>query len=246
MNTLMGSAGELANQVCDGLLAGNDQGLGEGKEVVFFPPFPFLGEVAGICANHKGVFAGAQNSHQEEKGAFTGEVSAAMISSAGAAYTLVGHSERRSYFNEGDDLLAQKVKKLLEHGIRPMFCCGELLPEREKNIHFEVVKNQLEKGLFWLDSASFLDVVIAYEPVWAIGTGVTATSDQAQEMHAYIRQLIAERYGQDIAVATSILYGGSCNAGNAAELFANPDVDGGLIGGASLKAEDFLKIIGSF
>lgn len=243
MNTVMGSARELANAVTNGLTADNIEGLGKGKEVIFFPPYMFLPEVVNICSAAPGVFAGAQNCHQEDKGAFTGEISVDMIRSVGATHCLVGHSERRSYFNESDDLLAIKVKKLLEHDLAPVFCCGELLPERQAGKHFSVVQQQLETGLFWLQKEAFQHVIIAYEPVWAIGTGVTATAEQAQEMHAFIRKLIAEKYGQETADATTILYGGSCNAANAAELFGNPDVDGGLIGGASLKADDFLKII---
>lgn len=243
MNTVMGSARELAKAVKNELTAGHVDGLGKEKEVVFFPPSLFLPEVVNICSGTEGLYAGAQNAHQEEKGAYTGETSATMIRSVGATYTLVGHSERRSYFHEDDELLALKVKKLLEHDLTPMFCCGELLPQREAGNHFEVVKKQLEKGLFWLEKEAFRRIVIAYEPVWAIGTGVTASPAQAQEMHAHIRGLIAEKYGDDMAASTTILYGGSCNAANAAELFANPDVDGGLIGGASLKADDFLQII---
>lgn len=243
MNTVMGSARELAKVVGNELAARPDLGLGKGKEVIFFPPYLFLPEVVNICADKRGVFAGAQNCHQEEKGAYTGEVSALMIKSVGATHALVGHSERRTYFNEGDDLLAKKAEQLLGHDLTPVFCCGEHLPEREKDNHFNVVKAQLDKGLFWLEREPFRKVVIAYEPVWAIGTGVTASPAQAQEMHAFIRGLVSEKYGQEVAEATTILYGGSCNAGNAAELFANPDVDGGLIGGASLKADDFLQII---
>ena len=243
MNTMKDSAIELAQNVCDDLTANKLNGIGTDKEVIFFPPYLFLPDVVKISSGHDGVYAGAQNCHQEEKGAYTGEVSALMLASVGATHALVGHSERRSYFNEKDDLLAAKVKTLLSHDIIPVFCCGELLPERERKDHFNVVITQLEKGLFWLESDAFSKVVIAYEPVWAIGTGVTATPAQAQEMHAFIRQLVEKKYGKEVADATTILYGGSCNAANAAELFANPDVDGGLIGGASLKAGDFLQII---
>lgn len=243
MNMLSASALELAGSVCASLQLDAPDGLGEDKEVVFFPPYLFLPSVVKVCSELDGVVAGAQNCHQEEKGAYTGEVSAAMIHSVGASYVLIGHSERRSYFGESDALLAQKTKQVLANRLLPMFCCGELLPERESGKHFEVVKAQLDKGLFWLDESEFRACVIAYEPVWAIGTGVTASSAQAQEMHAFIRGLIQEKYGSDTAGATSILYGGSCNAGNAAELFGNSDVDGGLIGGASLKPDDFLQII---
>jgi triosephosphate isomerase len=164
----------------------------------------------------------------------------------GVEYCIIGHSERRKYFNETDEQLLLKAELLLKYNILPIFCCGELLPEREAGNHFDVVKSQIENTIFKLEPLDFAKLIIAYEPVWAIGTGVTATSDQAQEMHAFIRNLISEKYGKEIAKNTSILYGGSCNAKNAKELFANTDVDGGLIGGASLIAADFLKIIESF
>ncbi|MBW6479159.1 MAG: triose-phosphate isomerase [Bacteroidales bacterium] len=219
----------------------------EGKPgVIMFTPFVHLTSVAEVIAGIKGVAVGAQNCHTEEKGAFTGEISAEMIESTGATHVLVGHSERRSYFSETDEVLAKKTEIALKHGLIPVFCCGEVLDERNAAKHFDVVKEQLYKGLFWLTEEEFSKVVIAYEPVWAIGTGVTASPEQAQEMHAYIRQIISEKYNDKIADDTTILYGGSCNAKNAAELFANEDVDGGLIGGASLKAEDFCTIIKSF
>jgi triosephosphate isomerase (TIM) len=243
MNMLMESAGELAEAVCNEIMANESLKIGHRKEVVFFPPFLFLHKVAGICEEVKGVYAGAQNCHQEDKGAYTGEIAVSMIKSVGASYVLIGHSERRSYYHEDDQLLAQKVKKTLEGGLLPMFCCGELLPEREADNHFFVVRRQLENGLFWLTKEDFKQVVIAYEPVWAIGTGVTASPEQAQEMHAFIRSLVLEKYDAETAESVSILYGGSCNAQNAQELFSNPDVDGGLIGGASLKAHDFMQII---
>ncbi|RUA29929.1 MAG: triose-phosphate isomerase [Bacteroidetes bacterium] len=189
---------------------------------------------------------GAQNVSQFENGAYTGEISASMLSSMNMDYCIVGHSERRKYFGETHEMLAQKVDRLLEYGIEPIFCCGEVLEERESNKHFEVVKAQIADSLFHLSEQEMSNVVIAYEPVWAIGTGKTASSEQAQEMHAYIRGLLKEKYGNDLAEEISILYGGSCNPGNAKELFANEDVDGGLIGGAALKADDFLKIAQSF
>lgn len=243
MNMAMASARELARGVCNDVMNRKELGLGEGKEVVFFPPYLFLPEVVEVCRQLVGIHAGAQNCHQEDKGAYTGEVAASMIKSVGATHTLIGHSERRSYFGEDDQLLAQKTKRALESDLIPVFCCGELLPEREANKHFDVVKKQLTDGLFWLEQAAFSRVVLAYEPVWAIGTGVTASPEQAQEMHAFIRGLVKDHYGSDVSDNISILYGGSCNAKNAKELFSNPDVDGGLIGGASLKVEDFLQII---
>jgi len=189
---------------------------------------------------------GAQNVSQFEAGAYTGEISASMLSSMNMDYCIIGHSERRKYFGETHEMLAQKVDRLLEYGIEPIFCCGEVLEERESEKHFEVVKTQISEALFHLSEQEISNVVIAYEPVWAIGTGKTASSEQAQEMHAYIRGLLKEKYGNDLAEEISILYGGSCNPGNAKELFANADVDGGLIGGAALKADDFLKIAQSF
>lgn len=189
---------------------------------------------------------GAQNVSQFEAGAYTGEISASMLSSMNMDYCIVGHSERRKYFGETHEMLAQKVDRLLEYGIEPIFCCGEVLEERESEKHFEVVKAQISDSLFHLSEQEVSNIVIAYEPVWAIGTGKTASSEQAQEMHAFIRGLLKEKYGKDLAEEISILYGGSCNPGNAKELFANADVDGGLIGGAALKADDFLKIAQSF
>jgi len=171
---------------------------------------------------------------------------APMLKSMEVEFCIIGHSERRKYFNETHEQIADKVKMALNHEITPIFCCGELLPDREAGNHFEIVKDQISDSVFTLNEDDFTKLVIAYEPVWAIGTGVTATPEQAQEMHAYIRKLIKGKYGEEIAENTSILYGGSCNAKNAENLFSNPDVDGGLIGGASLVAEDFVKIVNSF
>ena len=218
----------------------NESGM---PEVVLFPPFPYLTRVLDAFMHITDVGVGAQNCHHEEKGAFTGEVSASMIRSTGASHVLIGHSERRSQFGEHDELLSKKARITLANGLTPVFCCGETLQDRESDKYFEIVTDQLLNGLFWMDSQAFESIVIAYEPVWAIGTGLTATADQAQEMHRHIRQLIHDKYGQDTADNARILYGGSCNAKNASELFAREDVDGGLIGGASLKAEDFFEII---
>lgn len=214
------------------------------KEVVVCPPYLYLEMTTDISAEHP-IRVGAQNLSQFAAGAYTGEISAAMLEAMDVDYAIIGHSERRQYFGETDEMLASKVKLALEHDILPIFCCGETLSERDAGMHAEVVKKQLETGLFHLDEEDLFQVVIAYEPVWAIGTGLTASPGQAQEMHALIRQLIAERYAPDLAQEISILYGGSCNAANAAQLFAQPDVDGGLIGGASLKADEFIKIIRS-
>jgi len=210
-------------------------------EVVLCPPFIHLPALAGIVKGSR-IAYGAQNCSSEISGAFTGEVSCEMIKSTGAEYVIIGHSERRTYFKEDDALLNKKTKLAVSTGLKVIFCCGEVLPERESGRHFEVVKRQLEDGLFNLPEKEFENIIIAYEPVWAIGTGLTATPEQAQEMHKYIRDLILKKYGTSVAVKTSILYGGSCKPSNAAEIFAMPDVDGGLIGGASLKSEDFCAI----
>jgi len=214
----------------------------KGSEVILCTPFIHLSAVSQMLSA-KGLTAGAQNCSDHKSGAFTGETSAAMIRSTGASSVIIGHSERRSFFGEDDTLLAAKTMEALRNGLQVIFCCGEVLAEREQQNHFNVVKRQLEKGLFTLPVEEFRKCVIAYEPVWAIGTGVTATPAQAQEMHRYIRSIVAKQYGQDVADDTTILYGGSCKASNAPELFANPDVDGGLIGGASLASEEFCNIV---
>ncbi|WP_367866304.1 triose-phosphate isomerase [Pedobacter sp. WC2423] len=192
------------------------------------------------------VKIGAQNCHQKESGAFTGEISARMIKSAGCEYVIVGHSERRQYFAESDALLADKTNIALANQLIPIFCIGETLDERNNGNFFEILKGQLENGLFHLSPEDFTKVVIAYEPVWAIGTGLTATAEQAQEVHEFIRAEVAGKYGEDAAEETSILYGGSCTPKNAPELFAQKDIDGGLIGGASLKSRDFADIVKTF
>ncbi|HMX41789.1 MAG TPA: triose-phosphate isomerase [Saprospiraceae bacterium] len=211
--------------------------------VVIAPPLTHLREVGKALKVRKHFHLAAQNCHQEEKGAYTGEVSADMVASVGTEFVIIGHSERRQYFKEKNDVLAQKVNVVLARGMRPIFCCGEPLHIREVDTHVGYVAKQLKASLFHLKEEDFRKVVIAYEPIWAIGTGRTATSDQAQEMHHAIRVLVAKKYGKAIADETTILYGGSCNAQNAADIFRQPDVDGGLIGGASLKAEDFATIV---
>lgn len=188
----------------------------------------------------------AQNMHQAKAGAFTGEVSATMLKSVGVKTVILGHSERRAYFNETDSLLAEKVNTGLENEMLIIFCVGEELSDRRKGSHFEVIQNQLENGLFHISDDVWPQVVIAYEPVWAIGTGETASPSQAQEMHEFIRETIAKQYSETIAKEVSILYGGSVKPANAKEIFAKKDVDGGLIGGASLNAEDFMAIINAF
>lgn len=211
--------------------------------VVIAPPFPYLRELGNLLNRRDDFHVASQNCHQEEKGAFTGEVSASMLASVGCTFVIVGHSERRQYFKEDHEVLAAKVHAILSSGMRPIFCCGEPLDIRESNTHEVYVAKQLEESLFHLKEEDFRKVVIAYEPIWAIGTGRTASSQQAQEMHRFIRSLVATQYGQVTAEETTLLYGGSCNAQNAAELFSQPDVDGGLIGGASLKADDFAAIV---
>jgi triosephosphate isomerase len=215
-------------------------------QAILCPPFIHLHELATLIAGVKKLSVGAQNCHFEKSGAYTGEVSASMVKSTGAEYVIIGHSERREYFKESDEMLAKKVDAALSQELKPIFCCGEKLESREAGKQEAVVRKQLKNGLFHLSAEAFARVVIAYEPVWAIGTGRTASKEQAQEMHHFIRKLVAGKYGKRVANATTILYGGSCNAGNAADLFAQPDVDGGLIGGASLKAGDFVTIVNSF
>lgn len=185
----------------------------------------------------------AQNMHQAESGAFTGEISADMLKNIGVNIVILGHSERRSYFHETDALLANKVDTALKHELRVIFCFGEELKDRQNQQHFNIVENQLKDGLFHLDAKAWENIVLAYEPVWAIGTGETATPDQAQEMHQFIRQTVEDKYGREVAENVSILYGGSVKPDNAKEIFSKPDVDGGLIGGAALKADDFAAIV---
>lgn len=211
--------------------------------VVLCPPFVHLQNTHTAINDISNLKLGAQNCHQEDSGAYTGEVSAPMLTSCGCEFVIIGHSERRAYFNEDDDLLAQKTVQAIDHGLQPIFCCGEPLEIREKGTHESFVADQLKHGLFGLSAEAIRQVVIAYEPVWAIGTGKTASPEQAQDMHAYIRKLVAEKYGEEIANQMSILYGGSVKPANAADIFAKPDVDGGLIGGASLKADDFIAIV---
>jgi triosephosphate isomerase len=211
--------------------------------VIIAPPFTHLSRVKDLIESVKLC---AQNCASESSGAYTGEVSPEMLLSTGVEYVILGHSERRSYFHEDNLLLNKKVKLALSKGLKPIFCCGEVLEEREQGKLFDVVREQLEVGLSDLTNEQISKVVVAYEPVWAIGTGVVATPDQAQEMHKFIRDLLVDLFDDHVAENMSILYGGSCKPSNAEELFANPDVDGGLIGGASLKAEDFIAIVNAF
>ena len=214
-------------------------------DVIIGTPFIHLASVAAAI-DTKVIAVSAENCADKESGAFTGEVSAAMVKSTGAEYVILGHSERREYYHETPEILKEKVLLALKNGLKVIFCIGESLAEREANKQNAVVKAELEGSVFNLSAEDFAKITIAYEPIWAIGTGKTATADQAEEIHAYIRSCVADKYGKEVAENTSILYGGSCKASNAPELFAKPDIDGGLIGGASLKVEDFCGIINAF
>ena len=212
-------------------------------QVVLAPPYVHISTVAGMLKGNEKISLAAQNLHHEKSGAFTGEISAPMLKSYGVKYVIIGHSERRQYFNEDADLLQKKVQAAIDHDLVPIFCCGEPLEVRENGLYLEYVENQIHDSLFHLHDDDFKKIVIAYEPIWAIGTGKTASSKQAQEMHAHIRKYITNRFGNEIASEITILYGGSVKADNAEEIFASPDVDGGLIGGASLKSRDFTEIV---
>jgi triosephosphate isomerase len=217
--------------------------LKENQLAVFAVPFPYLSMAQQKLSGKKNVFVAAQNCYAKKSGAYTGEVSVEMLQSLNIQYVILGHSERREYFNETNQLLAEKVNICLEYGIQPIFCCGEPLHIRETNAQNEYVAKQLEESLYHLSTEQLQNVMIAYEPIWAIGTGKTASSAQAQEMHAFIRKQLAGKYGETAASLISILYGGSVKAANAIEIFHQPDVDGGLVGGASLIADEFVAII---
>lgn len=220
--------------------------LNEAVTVVINPPFTHLQSVKKLLIESKEIYLGAQNCSDKSSGAYTGEISAAMLASFGASYVIIGHSERREYFKETNEQLTEKVKLAFANGLTPIFCCGEPLEIREANTQEAYVTEQLTASLFGLDEAEIQQLVLAYEPIWAIGTGRTASSDQAQEMHAAIRKHLASKYGQNVADGISILYGGSCKPDNAQDIFSKADVDGGLIGGASLKSRDFVDIVKSF
>ncbi len=241
MNTLKDSAIQLSSDVNKLIKESHIEDI----DVVLFPPFPFIPFVLDNVDNNR-IGVGAQNCATEEKGAYTGEVSAQMIKSLGANYVIIGHSERRAYYGETDEILNEKLLQALKSDLIPVFCIGEKLEERQAGNHFNIVKSQLENTVFNLSKEDFSKIIIAYEPVWAIGTGQTATPEQAQEIHSYIRSLVEGIFGIDVADDLTILYGGSCKPSNAKELFTQKDIDGGLIGGASLKAEDFVEIITSF
>lgn len=219
--------------------------LGANQLNLFAVPFPYLMMASALIKKNTSYAIAAQNCSSFAKGAYTGEVSAAMLASLEIPYCLVGHSERRTIFNEDSKVLFEKLNQLLQNNIKPIWCCGESFEDRNKHNYLNVIANQLQNEVFKLDKEAFSKVVIAYEPVWAIGTGLTASAEQAQEMHQFIRNEIANKYDIDVANQTSILYGGSCNADNAKQLFSLADVDGGLIGGASLQSESFVKLISS-
>jgi len=220
--------------------------LKEDIEVVFASSFIHLNKLGQICNDILNVSVSAQNCCSSEHGAFTGEISAKMLYSCNTKYVILGHSERRVLFSEDNQLLKLKVQQALAQKLSVIFCCGESLEQRNNGIHFEWLKSQIIDSLFHLNEEDFKNIIIAYEPIWAIGTGVTASSDQAQEIHSFIRSIVQKKYGSKVSDNLTILYGGSCNPSNATELFVKPDIDGGLIGGASLVADDFLAIINSF
>jgi triosephosphate isomerase len=238
MNKDLAASKKLASDLVAGL---NGKTLNNTR-VVVAPTFVNLTSVKEVVEGSV-VEVAAQNMHQEKSGAYTGEISGEMLTSIGLKSVVLGHSERREYFGESDALLAEKVNAALANGLEVIFCFGEVLEDRKSGNHFSVVESQISNALFHLDATAWKNIVLAYEPVWAIGTGETATAEQAQEMHAFIRKIIAEKYDADLAQEVSILYGGSCKPGNAKEIFSKEDVDGGLIGGAALQAEDFIAII---
>lgn len=239
MNTTLPEGVALAKEVNEALKAADAK-----CDVIVCVPFTHLASVNAVIDSNLGL--GAENCADHASGAYTGEVSAAMVASTGAKYVILGHSERRQYYGETSAILREKLALALANGLKPIFCVGEVLEQREDGTYNDVVKAQIEEALFQLTPEEFSNIILAYEPVWAIGTGKTATADQAQDMHAHIRSVVAAKYGKEIADNTSILYGGSCKPSNAREIFAKPDVDGGLIGGAALKCADFMGIVEAF
>lgn len=237
MNKLYHEALELANDINMSLELDDLQG----KEIIIAAPFIYLKDLVDFFKFDDYIKVAAQNCSNQISGAYTGEISAQMLASLDVDYCIVGHSERRQYFNETEEMILEKMNLLLDSGIKPIYCCGETLQHRESNNHFKVIENQLTESVLKLDKEKLNQIVIAYEPVWAIGTGITATPQQAQEMHSFISNTIQNHF-KDSSLYVPLLYGGSCNTKNAAELFALPNVDGGLIGGASLIAEDFIQI----
>ena len=222
-----------------------DKNINTNVTSIIAPPFTHLSTFKTMLS-HTNIALAAQNCHQQDEGAFTGEVSVKMLKNVGVEYIILGHSERREYFQEDSLAISFKVNNVLKHGLKPIYCCGETLAQRQEGEHFETIRLQIEQGLFQLNEIELLDCVIAYEPVWAIGTGETASPEQAQEMHAFIRNTVAQQYGEITANSISIVYGGSVKPSNANELFACSDIDGGLIGGASLDADSFIALTNSF
>lgn len=239
MNKSVTEGINLANEISK-----NAEQVNSEAKIIIIPPFLHLTKVKKTISEK--IHLGAQNCSSNENGAYTGEISASMLSEIGIEYCLVGHSERRQYFNETNSTLKDKVNILLKNNITPIFCCGENLQQRENNIHFDIIKNQIDESLFHLSGDNLSKIIIAYEPIWAIGTGKTASPQQAQEVHAFIRNLLKNQYNKDLSDQITILYGGSCNPKNAKNLFSEKDIDGGLIGGASLNSTDFFEIIKSF
>lgn len=240
MNKTAPEATALATQICQYI---DQHPLATHQRVVLCPPNLYIASLQAVVADTPNTYLGAQNCHTHTLGAYTGEVSAAMVQSIGASYVIVGHSERREYHHETNALLRQKVDAVVEQQLQLIFCCGESLSQRDNNTHEAWLAQQLHESLFHLNAQQMQQVIIAYEPIWAIGTGKTATPEQAQQTHAYLRHLFAQQYGNHTAQQTPLLYGGSCNASNAASLLSQPDIDGGLIGGAALKTADFAAII---
>ena len=235
---------EQANQLVDELLANLD-GVGNDQQVIFAVPFPYLISIKEKINDKSNFFIAAQNCYFQKSGAYTGEVSAEMLYSIGTEYVIIGHSERREYFNENHQMLSEKIALCLQYNLKPIFCCGEPLSVREADEQNGYVETQLKESLFNLTPEQLTNFVIAYEPIWAIGTGKTASAEQAEEMHAHIRNVISNQYGKEVAESISILYGGSVKAANAIEIFSKENVDGGLVGGSSLIAQEFLTIVKS-
>ena len=237
MNTTLQEGKMLLSRLLDASLP-NDVN----RKIIIIPPFTHLSEFGNLLKDSP-ILLGAQNISYEVSGAFTGEVSASMVKACGSDYVIIGHSERRQYFNENNDLLALKIDLALDHELTPIYCCGEREEDRDKGTYFSIIGQQIKEGLFHLDNKHITKLMIAYEPVWAIGTGKNATPSQAQEVQAFIRKMLSEKYGTNISSEITILYGGSIKGTNACELFTQPDIDGGLVGGASLNIPEFLQII---
>lgn len=245
MNKLFKEGLDLASSITNNIESNDRTSESEKPLVILAPPYYLLKHIVDITERTSCIEVAAQNVSYAESGAYTGEISASMLASVGVQWVITGHSERRNIFGEDDQMLSDKASAVIKNKLNLIFCVGEKLDEREAGNHFQTVEQQLRKGLFHFDKKAFEKIVIAYEPVWAIGTGHNASPQQAQEMHEYIRNIVDKQYNTDVASSLTILYGGSCKPGNAKELFAMPDVDGGLIGGASLNSSDFIKIINS-